>query len=356
MGRALIAIDATLAGGDNTGDSTYWTGLLGGLARAKSEFDFVLLSNKSKPSGLELPGEWLKLRGAKGRWFSLVTLPLKARRLGAAAFHTQYNLSPLAFNGITTIHDVSFFVGPQWFKPKDLYLLRRFVPASARRAKKVITVTHSSKADIVKFLRVPENKVAVTYNAPNPAFRPVPPEESTGAAAKAGLDGPYLITMGARWPRKNLALAIQAAGMLPETIPHKLLVVGKKGWGEEGGNSRTVSSGYVEEQDLVRLMSGADLYLCPSHYEGFGIPIVEAFAAGTPVLTSAGGSLPEIAGGAAEILEDMTPEAWCRRIVELLGDSSKLASMRERGFTRAKDFSWDKTAAATLEVYREAVS
>jgi glycosyltransferase involved in cell wall biosynthesis len=357
MSRPLIAIDATLVGGVTTGDSAYWTGLLRGLAEVESEFAFALLSAAPKPESLNLPEDrfrWVQLRGRPGRWFSLMTMPRAARRLKAAAYHTQYNLSPMVGRtGITTIHDVSFCIGPEWFRQRDLMLLRRFVPASARRARMVITVSESSKAEIVRYLGIPASKVVVTYNAPAPQFRPVGSEAVTQTLARLGIERPYLLTIGARWPRKNIRLAIEAAGLLPGDLPHKLVIVGKEMWGDEGTCARVVSTGYLPDEDLPALYSGASLYLCPSHHEGFGIPVVEAFACGTPVLCSAGGALREVAGDGAEVMGDMTAPAWAAKIAELLGDSSKLSTMRQRGFERASQFSWAETAKRTLEVYRE---
>jgi glycosyltransferase involved in cell wall biosynthesis len=244
---------------------------------------------------------------------------------------------------------VSFFIGPEWFKPKDRFLLQRTVPPSARRAKKVITVSDTSKRDIVRFTGVDAAKVVVTYNAAPSWFKPL------SRAGTGHVDGPYLLAIGARWPRKNLALAIRAAGLLPDSIPHKLLVVGKEGWGEEGAGPRIVSTGYLPNEDLPAVYAGASLFLFPSFYEGFGIPMVEAFASGTPVLSSSGGSLPEVSGGAAEILDSFEAEDWAAAIVSLLNDSSKMAKMRERGLARCKDFSWAETARRTAAVYAEVI-
>ncbi|MCH8273814.1 MAG: glycosyltransferase family 4 protein [Armatimonadetes bacterium] len=357
MAGPLIALDATLAGGTSTGDSAYWTGLLTGLAEVAHDFRFLLLSDAAPPRDVALPEDrfrWIRLPRRPARWFSLVTMPLAARRLGASVFHTQYNLSPLARNGVTTIHDVSFFIGPEWFKPRDRFLLRRFVAGSARRAVRVITVSEASKGDIVRFLGVPEEKVVVTYNAPHPRFRPVSEDERRPVLERLGVTAPYLLTVGTRWPRKNMALAVKAAALLPEDLPHRLVITGKPGWGEEGGGPRLHATGYLADEDMPALYSGASLYLCPSHYEGFGIPVVEAFACGTPVITSPGGGLREVAGDAAEVMEEMTPEAWAERIRSLLADSSNLAAMRERGLRRAQGFSWADTARRTVQVYREA--
>jgi len=345
MRKPLVAIDASLAYGTNTGDSTYWTGLLAGLADIELPFEVMMLAAQPLPPTTR----FASLRvGGNSRWRSLVGMPMAARRAGAAAFHTQYTLSPLARGGITTIHDVSFFIGPQWFKPKDRILMQRTVPASARRAKKVITVSETSKRDIVRFTGVDPSKVAVTYNAAPSWFKP-------NAERDATVEGPYLLAIGARWPRKNLALAIKAAGLLPASLPHKLLIVGKEGWGEEGAGDRVVSTGYLPNESLPALYAGADIFLFPSFYEGFGIPMVEAFASGTPVLASAGGSLPEVSGGAAEILDSFEAEQWAAAIVSLLGDSSKIARMRERGLARSKDFSWIETARRTAAVYSEVI-
>ncbi len=268
-------------------------------------------------------------------------------------YHTQYTLSPLVRNGVTTIHDVSFFIGPEWFKPKDRLLMQRTVPASAKRAKKVITVSESSKLDVVKFTGVPSDKVVVTYNAAPPWFKPMTRDEAAPSLKKLGIETPYLLAIGARWPRKNLALAIRAAELLPARLPHRLLVVGKEGWGDEGGGARTVATGYMPNESLPPLYAGAELFLFPSLYEGFGIPMVEAFASGTPVLASSGGSLPEVSGGAAEIVRSFDALAWASAIEALLDDSSKIAAMRERGLIRSKDFSWKQTATRTIEVYAE---
>ena len=153
-----------------------------------------------------------------------------------------------------------------------------------------------------------------------------------------GIDGPYLLTVGTRWPRKNMRLAIEAAGALPVSIPHRLVVTGKAGWGELPPNDRTVFTGYVSDEELTALYQCADLYLAPSLHEGFGIPLLEAWACGCPVLCSSGGALPEIAGGAAEVMQSWEARDWADRIAELLSDSSKLGLLRERGLKRLGEF------------------
>lgn len=353
MSEKIAAIDATLVAGTSTGDSSYWTGLLKGLAQVPSEFRFLLYSNREPDENvpkLDDRFQWKVLR-AKRRWLSAVSMPSHARSDGACVFHTQYSLSPLARGGVTTIHDVSFFLEPNWFQPKDRFLLRRTVPPSARRARKVITVSETSKADIVRYLRVSADKVSVTPLAADSMFRPTEPTE---VLRKYGIDGPYLFALGTRWPRKNMKLAAEMIERLPDSVPHKLLLAGKEGWGEQRAGKRTRTLGYVPNEDLPALYSGASLFLMPSLYEGFGIPVLEAMACGTPVVSSSGGALPEVVGNAGRIIDSFEPSDWANRIQALLSDSNILKSMREQGLERSKQFSWVRVAEQTLEVYREA--
>ena len=283
-----------------------------------------------------------------------------ARRAGANVIHTQYNLSPLAGKaGVTTVHDVSFFIGPQWFTAKDRFMLRRFVPRSCARAARVITVSETSKREIEQFIPRARGKVVVTPNALNPAIRPWQRDAAQAHVRdRLGIEGPFLLTVGTRWPRKNMRLAIDAARLLPPSLPHRLVVSGKPGWGDDGdlADPRIVATGYVEDDDLSALYSCADLYLAPSRHEGFGLPLLEAFACGCPVLCSTGGAMPEVAGDAAAIEPSWEPSAWAERIGNLLADSGTLGSMRERGYARLTRFDWQSTAAKTLSVYREVAS
>lgn len=355
----LVAIDARLLGKRSTGDTTYWRGLLAGLSQIEHGLKFLLYSNTARPDGIpDCPSfEWIRLASRRDRWWSLFRFPLAARRRGAKAIHTQYNLSPLAGHvGVTTIHDVSFLIGPDWFRPVDRVLLQRFVPSSARRAARVITVSETSRADIEMHLKGVAGKVRVTPLGVNPVIERVARKDAQAAVKGAlGIEGPFLLTVGTRWPRKNMELAIRAADLLDQRFPHQLAVTGKPGWGEDNAGDRTVATGYVDDATLSALYSAADLYLAPSRYEGFGLPILEAFSCGCPVLCSAGGALPEVAGSAATVLEDWSPETWAKAIMGLLGDSSKLQAMREAGLERAKCFRWETTAEKTCAVYREVI-
>lgn len=223
-----------------------------------------------------------------------------------------------------------------------------------RRAAQVITVSETSKREIVNWMPYASGKTAVTPLAcPDWIVRQDRAMATEKIHVDFGIKGPFLLTVGTRWPRKNMKLALAAIEGLPPEFPHKLVVTGKAGWGEERLGKRGIAVGYVDNDTLSRLYSAAVLYLAPSFHEGFGIPLLEAFRCGCPVLCSSGGALPEVADGAAEIEGSWKPDEWSRTIAGLLNDPSKLLSLKDRGIEREKLYSWAETARKTLEVYRE---
>ncbi|MFQ3586440.1 MAG: glycosyltransferase family 1 protein [Fimbriimonadaceae bacterium] len=352
-----VAIDARLVGGTFTGDSTYWLGLLQGLASRADDAEILLVGNADRPEGLPWrPGfSWLKVDGRNPRWWSLVRFPLAVRRWGAQVAHVQYTVSPLLGRSVaTTIHDISFALHPEWFRFSDRAILNLMVPLAIRRASRMLTVSQTSAREIETRYPRAKGRVRVTPLALNPKIRPVEPTEAESRVrAKFGIGGPYILTVGTSWPRKNMALAVAACEALPPTVPHRLVVVGKSGWGAELEGSRVLRTGYVDDDDLAALYSAADLYLSPSRHEGFGLTLLEAFACGAPVICGPGGALPETAGGAALVIPDYEVGTWSEAIEGLLGNSSKLREMRERGRRRVLDFSWESMAERTFAAYEE---
>jgi glycosyltransferase involved in cell wall biosynthesis len=226
------------------------------------------------------------------------------------------------------------------------------VPNSIQRAAAVITVSETSKREIESAYPRAYGKTYAILNSASDAIQPVENAKDI-VAREMGLDGPFILSVSTQWPRKNMQLAIDAVNLLPQKMPDKLVLTGKSGWGELTTDSRVVLPGYVSTELLCALYSAADLYLCPSFHEGFGIPLVEAFRCGCPVICSSGGALPEVAGDAAAVMPDFRPETWAHAIQEMLGDSSKLDGMKARGVARAKNFSWERSAQQHLEVYRQ---
>ena len=180
-----------------------------------------------------------------------------------------------------------------------------------------------------------KGKIRVTYNALGDNIKPMPQAEATEIVQGLGVVEPYLLSVGTRWPRKNLALAIEASKLAGQ----RLVITGKPGWGAVPTGAQYTD--YVSDRHLTALYQCASLYLAPSFHEGFGIPLLEAFACQCPVLCSSGGALPEVSGGAAEVMQTFAPSEWAARIDALMADSSKLEAMRLRGLKRVKDFDWN---------------
>jgi glycosyltransferase involved in cell wall biosynthesis len=351
----LIAIDARLVYGSSTGDSTYWTSLVQQFRREPGEFRYALISDCPAPDGWIDSKEcrWIHAPARNRRLWSLLTLPLMSRRLGASAVHVQYSMSPLINRGgITTIHDVSFFIGPEWFPARDRAILRKSVPSAARRAAAVVTVSETSRREIEQFIPAARGKTTATpLGCPDWIQRVPRLEAARFVAEKFGLTEPFALSVSTRWPRKNMNLAVNAM----RDVPLDLVLTGKAGWGDEAAHPRLRTVGYVDTQSLCHLYSAATMYLCPSLHEGFGIPVLEAFRCGAPVIASNLGAVPEVASDAAELLDPRDEPAWTSAISRLSADASKLDELRERGFAREREFSWDKTARATRAVYQSVI-
>lgn len=354
-----VALDASLISCTSTGDTTYWSGLLEGLQGIGSENRYLLFSPNRKPPDLVLGDrfEWHCTPASSRRKWNLVSFPRAAKRAKADLIHTQYSVSPLAsLPCVSTIHDVSFFVGPEWFPAKDRFLLRKSIPATVRRVKRVITVSETSKREIEAWIPRARGKVRVTPNACPSWIQRIEREEAAHIVShELGVEQPFLLTVGTRWPRKSMELAIRAGDLLTSDLPHKLVVTGKAGWGNAELGKRGVATGYVTNKLLSALYSAADLYIAPSKHEGFGIPLLEAFRCGCPVICSSGGALPEVAGDAALVQDNWEPEDWAASIDFLLRDRAKLAELTQLGFKRERAFSWTETAQATEAVYREVI-
>ncbi|MBL8065325.1 MAG: glycosyltransferase family 4 protein [Chthonomonadaceae bacterium] len=347
MSRLTICLDARLLTRQSTGDTSYWKGLVDALLNQATEHRIVLCSNAPRPKMIPSGAEWRLIHGSD-RWWSLVSFPLFARKYGFDLAHTQYNLSPLlGRRGVTTIHDVSFLINPGWYRAKDRYLLTSQIPKSISRAAGVITVSETSRQEIERFVPNAKGKVFVTYNALGDNIRPLPQADVETLLKELGVPRPYLLTVGTRWPRKNTSLAVLAASLAGKN----LVVTGRSiGGADPVGPHYT---GYVSDSQLTALYQGASLYLAPSLHEGFGIPLLEAFACKCPVLVSQGGALPEIAGGAAEVADSFEPALWAETINHLCDDESKLERYRRAGLRRLQDFSWQDTAKKTLCAYEE---
>jgi alpha-1,3-rhamnosyl/mannosyltransferase len=340
MTPPLVVVDADVLGRHRTGDETYVRNLLRELGSHSDAAGFRIAAVTRHPELVPAGIEPLVLRTSLQELRMLRTLPQLLRRTGAALVHTQYAVpvrSPCP--AVVTIHDLSFEHGSAHMALKDRLVFRRVVPHAARVARRVLTVSQRTRADLVRLYGLPEEKVVVTPNGVDPAFTP----------GNNLMLGTYVLAVGAVQPRKNqlLALAAAEAAMLPLVVagPVKDEALAAR-LREAGADLR----GYVSQEELAELYRGAACLVQPSRFEGFGLPVLEAMASGTPVVALDEPALREVAGDAAVFVDEEHLADGVRRA---LAEREQLVAA---GLERARAFTWRATAERTLEVYREALA
>ncbi len=320
----MIVLDADVLGRSRTGEETYVLNLLRHLPLVAPDLRFAAVTRRPDlvPDGVEplpLPARFQELRMA---W----SLPRLLRRLRPELAHFQHAL-PLGWGGrsVVTLHDLHFERDPSAMGLLDRLTFKAVVPRAARRAAHLLAVSERTKCDAVELYGVPPEKVTVTPHGVDPAFRP------------DGEPKGYALFVGAVQARKDplAALAAARAAGLPLVVagPEKEAGLARR-LRDEGADVR----GLVDAGELVELYRGADVLLLPSRYEGFGLPVLEAMASGTPVVVSADAALREVAGDAA-----------APSVEAALADRERY---RRLGLERARSFSWEESARRTADVYR----
>jgi len=341
----LVVVDVDVLGRQRTGDESYVRNLLrslpGPAAAAGLRLVAVTRHPELVPEGIEpvsLPARVQELRMA---W----ALPRALGRLRADLVHTQYAL-PLRCPcpTVVTMHDLSFEdEDAELMGRRDRWIFRRVVPRAARGAARVLTVSERTKRDIVDRYGVPPERVVVTPNGVDPAFGPGRDEPRSTVS-----QAPYALTVGAIQPRKNQLAALSAA----REAGLELVVVGPVKDERVAAELRAGGArleGYVPVERLAELYRGAACLVQSSRFEGFGLPVVEAMASGTPVVVVPDPALVEVAGDAAVVVDEARLADGIRQAV---AESERL---RAAGLARASTFSWERTADATVRVYLEAL-
>lgn len=268
---------------------------------------------------------------------------------------------------VVTVHDMAFRHTPESYTHLNRYYFKVLLPSATRKSRAIITDSINSKKDIVEMLPVDADKVHVVYPGVDPDFK-IPGNGAEGVEKKYKIGGPFILTVsGLITPRKNLDTLIRAYNRLKKSdgFDRRLVVVGKEAWSYRGvfelveklGLQKDVLfTGPVPKEDLIGLYSAAELFAFPSLYEGFGFPVLEAMAIGTPVVCSDVSSLPELAGDACLLINPLSEEELAAAIAKVAGDKSLSQAMSIAGKERSKKFTWRRAAERTLEVYRQAVA
>jgi len=334
MSRPLVLVDADVLGRRRTGDETYVDQLLRALPAVADDLRIAAITRDPSlvPDGIEpihLPARSQELRMAIG-------VPRLLRRLHPAVAHFIHAL-PLACPcpAVLTVQDLSWERDPSVFGRWDLVTFKFFVRRAVRRAERVLAISERTKRDLVELYGTPPDKIVVTPLAPDPAFK------------SAGEHDSFLLFVSAIEPRKDPLAAIDAAN----AVGRKLVVVGPRKDDDLAAELERCGAdvrGYVPKDELVRLYQRAACLVFPSRYEGFGLPVVEAMACGTPVVAAPDPAMQEVAGDAAIFTDDLVDG-----VRRALAERDRYAAA---GLERAKSFSWQETARITADVYRRVVA
>lgn len=364
----VIGFDVTpLTLAQFTGVSHFTQQTLAALVARHDDRAYVPLAhravNGSLPSGTRPPiGQPYQRRW----WWMQTIAPRLLAELRPDFAHFTNSIAPLTcpVPVVLTIHDMSLFLQARTQPLRSLLTVRPIVPLAARRAAAIMTLSHYTRQDMIRRLKIDPAKIHVIYGAPSAHFKPITDSgELDRVRRQYGLPDRWVLYVGTLEPRKNIPRLLRAFAQVRCAHPEvRLVMAGQLGW-KHRAIWREIESlgladavhwlGYVPDADLPALYSLATVFAFPSLYEGFGLPVIEAMACGTPVLTSQDTALAEVAGEAALLIDPLEVEAIAAGLMRLLNDSELRAELQGHGLCRAAEFSWERAAAETVKVYEQ---
>jgi glycosyltransferase involved in cell wall biosynthesis len=302
-----------------------------------------------------------RLQGITGHLWEQVQLPLLVR---GRLLWSPANSGPIMVaRQVVTIHDIAVIDHPEWFNARFAAWYAWMTPRLVRRVTRIIAVSEFTKRRLVDVTGVDESRVSVVPNGVDKRFKPRPPEEVAALRQRLGIPSPrYVLSLATLEPRKNLAGQLKAWARCAPDLPDDLWLVISGGKGKahvfgdlelENVPPRVHFTGYVPDEDLPALYSGATALLYPSFYEGFGLPVLEAMASGTVPIVSNSTAPQEVAGDAGIGVDAHDPDSIASAIVGIVKDPSRREELRHRSIRRSETFSWDRTASLTWQVLEE---
>jgi glycosyltransferase involved in cell wall biosynthesis len=363
-----IALDARLAYyRRESGIGQYIVHLARWLPRLDPARAYTILhSRKDRARPADAPNaRRLSLWTPSHHRFEQWTLPIELARLRFDVLHSPDFIPPWRgrFRRVITVHDLTFLRYPEFLTAESRRYYNDQIERAVAVADHILADSHATRIDLTDMLGVSGGKVTVVWLAPDARFRPLSRAECRPRLERLGLPESYLLFVGTFEPRKNVAGLLNAYRALLDrgVNPPPLVLAGRRGWLFDEAAARVAQLRLRDrvifldaptDDDLVALYNGASALILPSHYEGFGLPVLEAMSCGAPVVISRRGSLPEIAGDAALVVDDPDDAgALAAAIERILADAALGARLREKGFARAGEFSWERCARETLAVY-----
>lgn len=361
-----IGIDVHSIASQKGGNETYYRELVGELIKGGFDHRFFLYyTNPATPQEIAANNRFSLKRLSPSHPLLRIpfTIPRRTRLDHLDLFHAQFVLPPfLKCKTVTTIPDIAYEHFPQLFPARQRAWLKLLVPESAKRANHVITVSEHSKRDLIQTYGIREEKITVTYEGAGSDFMPLDREEAKEVLArKYGIGHDFILYLGRLQARKNLMRLVNAYWRLRKAgFPHKLVLAGKPDslfepvFSSIRNGDRTkdiLLPGYIPPADVPTFYNAAELFVYPSLYEGFGLPIVEAMACGTPVVTSRGSSLEEVAGDAAVLMDPLDEQSIADALKQVLADAENRKRLGRAGLRRSQQFSFAKAARQTVGVY-----
>lgn len=370
-----IAIDARSVFTGGGGDRTYFRNLIGVMAAQSPHDRWTLYAEAHDPDRDTLRGPNVivadPLPAPVGALWNMTSLVPRLHKDSVDLLHSQYMLPPLGpvpCPMIVTIHDVTFRLFPSWFPRRANRIQNLLIPRSARRAARVLTGSHSAASDIAQTMDVAATKVVVTPYGIDARYQPASLDAQLAVCARYSLPARYVVGVGLLRTRKNAVTVLRAMNTLLSRADWPgdavLALTGDwsgapdaAAWAEQHPQVKAIvrTLGFVPDADLPALYTGAAASVYPSLYEGFGFPPLEAMACGCPVASSNVSSLPEVVGTAGLLLAPQDVPGWADALFRLLHDERECERLRRLGLAQAAQFSWERTARQTLQVYREVV-
>jgi len=360
----IIGIDASRAAyAQRTGTENYSLFLIRALLDLHTEHRFRLYFNLPPQDGL-FPAERAELRVMPfPRLWTHLRLSLEMARRAPHVLFVPAHVLPLLHpqRSVVTVHDLGYLYHPEAHTRWDRWYLQWSTSYNVHHARRVIADSQATKRDLIKYCSAAPDEIHVIYPGHDRSLAPVRDLSRLAAVRERyGLPSTYAIHVGTLQPRKNLSTLLDAFATVAQKHRNlNLALVGKKGWLYEplyaqaqrlGLEQRVHFTGYVPRDDLPALLSAARLFLLPSLYEGFGLPVLEAMACELPVICSNVSSLPEVAGDAAILVDPREPSAWAEAIERVLDDEPLRATLVDRGLCQVTRFSWERCAQQTLTV------